>query len=187
MDKVIKFLKQNVIIISILIIGIISYFLNSFGIINFSSDVVDLVNNYYVKYGLIVLFLSTLIEGFLFFGIYYIGSILVISSVVIANGDIFTILRIVLVVGTALCINVVLNYYIGVHMSSKKRDSLFNKIKPKSYKFFYFLHPTGIAYLSYSLGFEKKNVKVLFPVCLGVFLSGTIYSIIITSIVLFVI
>lgn len=139
------------------------YLLSKTHVIPEPEILLDMISDYYEKYGLITIFVSTLVEGFMFFGLYYTGSIFIALTVLLA-----------------LSIMSVVNFTIG-RTSLMYMKSPSQKLKHiKYYDIWYFVHPTAIAYLSYRLGMSGRSYTALFAVSAGIFASGVFYATVIS-------
>lgn len=127
------------------------------------------------NFSLILLFLFSLLEGFLFFGIYFIGGVAMFLYVSFAT-SIFQIIKIILIIWCALIIDCFLNYFIGLFYSNKNFKILrFNKIKHftfdetnlekfNKHSIWFCFHTTTIAFLCFYYGYKRKSVFSLLPV-----------------------
>lgn len=175
-----ELIKKNLLLFIFLDLILILYFLSLLDIIPYSSEIVTYLKNLYDNYGLIILFIISLIEGFLFFGLYFNGSAIIILAVALTNGNLIEIIKIILTVGTGLSLMNIVNFTIGKYSTRTSQK----EIKKKPYIFLYFIHPSFIAYYVINLAQNNKSYFSLIPVFLGTYLSGICYSIIITALVL---
>lgn len=173
-----KIIDANLFLIILIELVLIIYMLSLLNIIPNSTYLVSYLEHLYHDYGLLILFIITLIEGFLFFGLYFYGTAVIILAVIFVDGDIFEIMKIILTVGSALSIMAVINFIIGKKYSSKYLKTF--KFKHKKLILLYFLHPTSIAYYCIYLGQNNYSYYSLILVFFGIFLSGIFYSIVIT-------
>lgn len=74
---------------------------------------IDIVKDWFQKYGLIAVFLSALVEGMLFFGNYYPGGLVIFLGVISAEGNPKNTVLVVLSVCIALFIAYFINYILG--------------------------------------------------------------------------
>lgn len=109
-------------ILEILLIPVV--FLIAYLIIHFVWSVFDLpdreiiissIRSWFSNYGLIVVFVSALIEGLLLFGNYFPGGLVIFLGVISAGGNIPLTILTVLVVCLALYIAYTINYFLGKH------------------------------------------------------------------------
>lgn len=77
------------------------------------EQLVNIVKNYFDKYGLIVVFISALIEGTLLIGQYFPGGFIIFLGVITAAGDVLRASKVVLIVSLAFVIAYNLNYAMG--------------------------------------------------------------------------
>jgi membrane-associated protein len=74
---------------------------------------IDIVKNWFQKYGLIAVFLSALVEGVLLFGNYYPGGLVIFLGVISAEGNPKNTILVVLSVCIALFVAYFINYLLG--------------------------------------------------------------------------
>lgn len=135
------------------------------------------------SYGLLALFISSLIEGFLFVGLYYIGTAFIILAVVVADGHLPSILAIIVTVWSALTIMSVVNFTIGKYgWLRMNTPPLLTGYLARYLSVTLYLHPTLIAYQAYTRGQTGQSYRTLIPLSAGIFLAGVFYSVIITLI-----
>ena len=175
--------KNNIPVALFLALVAFAILLSFLGVIPSPDELLATVNKKYEQYGLLALFISTFVEGFMMIGMYYIGSIFIISTVILADGNIFTLAQLVFVVWAALSLISVANFTIGRYTKIYNQKARFSVPEKTSWrKFIYFLHPTLIAYYTYSLGRSKKSYRSLLPVSFFILVSGLTYGLIITVI-----
>lgn len=157
------------------------FLLSKLGFLAEDSYLVRTIKHLHTSYGLLALFISSLIEGFLFIGLYYIGTAFIILAVVAADGDVPTIFQIIVVVWAALTIMSVVNFTIGRHgWLSMKTPPLPTGYLRRYIEVILYLHPTLIAYQAYTRGQNGYSYHSLIPVSAGTFLAGVFYSVLIT-------
>jgi membrane protein DedA with SNARE-associated domain len=113
MQKIKEILK----IISAPLILLMLYFSLAFlwKIFSLPSDdqMIKIVTGYFNRYGLLVVFISALIEGFLLLGQYFPGGFIIFLGVISAGKDILRVSGVVAVVSLAFFISYTLNYWVG--------------------------------------------------------------------------
>ena len=77
------------------------------------EEVVKIAKVYFDKYGLITVFISSIIEGLLLLGIYYPGSLVIFLGVIFAGSDILAVIEVVSVVIIGMLISFVINFFLG--------------------------------------------------------------------------
>jgi membrane-associated protein len=77
------------------------------------EELVSIITGYFDRYGLLVIFLSSLIEGFLLLGQYFPGGFVIFFGVISAGKSIGRAIQVVIVVSTAFFIAYYLNYLVG--------------------------------------------------------------------------
>ncbi len=84
-------------------------------LLNLPSDdeLVPIVKNYFAQYGLWLVFVGALIEGFLLLGQYFPGGFIIFLGVITAGKDIPRAAEVVAIVSIAFFISYTLNYWVG--------------------------------------------------------------------------
>lgn len=77
------------------------------------DQMIVLIKEYFSKYGLLVVFISAMIEGFFLLGQYFPGSVVIFLGVISAGKDIPRVIETVFVVSIAFFIAYTLNYLLG--------------------------------------------------------------------------
>ncbi|MEO8637993.1 MAG: VTT domain-containing protein [Candidatus Taylorbacteria bacterium] len=77
------------------------------------DELTEIARRYFEMYGLWIVFVSALIEGFLIIGQYFPGGFVIFIGVVAARGNIFSVIEVLVVVGIAFFISYYLNYLMG--------------------------------------------------------------------------
>jgi len=77
------------------------------------EELVIIIQDYFDKYGLIVVFFSALIEGVLLLGQYFPGGFIIFLGVITAAGNILKASKVVLIVSLAFFIAYNINYFMG--------------------------------------------------------------------------
>lgn len=77
------------------------------------SELQTIIKDYFNHYGLWVVFVGALIEGFLLLGQYFPGGFIIFLSVISAGRDIPRVIEIILLVSLAFFISYTLNYWVG--------------------------------------------------------------------------
>lgn len=74
---------------------------------------IELSRTYFEQYGLIVVFVSAILEGALLIGIYYPGSLVIFLGVMFAAGDISKIAAVIVVTTLGMLIAYTINFFLG--------------------------------------------------------------------------
>ena len=77
------------------------------------GELLPIIRRYFESFGLIVIFVSALIEGFLILGQYFPGGFIIFLGVISAGNNIPLVIGVVLVVSIAFFISYTLNYLVG--------------------------------------------------------------------------
>ncbi|MCA9495481.1 MAG: hypothetical protein KC589_00945 [Nanoarchaeota archaeon] len=157
------------------------------GILPSLQEIYLILKSWYENYGHIGLFFATLLEGLVYIGLYFPGSLIIVFACFLSDGSFLSFLHISLIVAFALTIDSIINYTLG------RNKSLNKFLKPKKIKnkknelknnFFYtiFLHPNILAFYFYTMGAKGELPKqiLLVPIImipLGLLLAYFFYSI----------
>lgn len=77
------------------------------------ESIIPSIQNYFSQYGLWIVLISALIEGFFIVGQYFPGGTIIFLGVISANGDILRAIEVVIVVSIAFFISYTLNFLLG--------------------------------------------------------------------------
>ena len=136
-------------VIFVVIIVILGYF----EIIPPSQEILDLLRLVYQKFGLIGVFIASFLEGIVYLGLYFPGSMIIVMSLLFSGGAKTEFLKIGLIVGLAFTITSILNYFLGAPFHIK------NNLKKQIQKFFFFpcSTPTLFHFTSSTKDCKKLN------------------------------
>lgn len=79
------------------------------------DGLIQMAREYFERYGLLVVFISAVIEGLLLVGWYYPGSLVIFLGVIFAGKDIPRVIAVVSVVTIGLFIAGIINFFVGRH------------------------------------------------------------------------
>jgi len=138
----------------------------------------------YRTFGLPGLFLSSLLEGIAYFGLYFPGSVVVILAVITSDGTLSSFLAISAVVTCALTLSSCISYRLGsVKMIQKRLKANSNYDKDSIFWFiFNHWHPNGLGLAYFKRGFNKEplfpylSVTFMIMFFYGLFCCYLIYS-----------
>jgi len=74
---------------------------------------VEVAKTYFDKYGLITVFVSSIIEGLLLAGMYYPGSLVIFLGVIFASPNVLEVVWVVVVVTLGMIISFIINFFLG--------------------------------------------------------------------------
>ena len=77
------------------------------------SELMAIAQDYYNRYGLLTVFVSALMEGLVFVGVYYPGSLVIFLGVIFAGKDIGRVIEVVAVVDIGLELGCIINFFLG--------------------------------------------------------------------------
>lgn len=146
-----------------LIFYLITYFLWQINIIPAPSQALVFLENLYGKYGLFGLSIATVLEGTVYLGLYFPGSVIIALSVFLSNGSFISLFTISIVVAITLTITSIVNYWLGRYIVSKeeaKKESLLKKSKKASKGLIVsMLHPNLLAFYFFNAGLERQKFE----------------------------
>ncbi len=106
-------LKAIALPLTILAAAVLLYFLwNLLGLPS-SGGMVETAQSYFQQYGLVMVFVSALLEGLLLVGMYYPGSLVIFLGVIFSIGNPLRAIETVAVVTAALFLAYCINYFLG--------------------------------------------------------------------------
>ncbi len=131
----------------------------SLNLIPSSGEIIGFLGGLYEGYGLIGLFIAAFLEGLVYFGLYFAGSLIILVIVLFSDGKFLNLLNISLIVALALTITSIINYTLGRHIISKPKETKQIKKKRTNAKglFLSALHPNALAFYFFNLGLKKKE------------------------------
>jgi len=143
------------------------------------TAILQFLEGLYNSYGLLGLFIASFLEGVVYLGLYFPGSVIIALSVILSNGSFLELLIISLIVALALTLTSIINYLLGKSISKKKVKE--NKKFSKGI-IFSIIHPNVLAFYFFNLGIKKNGFwKVLFVPLLmipyGLLIGYLIYSV----------
>lgn len=141
------------------------FILWSIGIIPPPTGIFKILENLYLTYGLLGLFIASFLEGIVYFGLYFPGSFIVALAVFLSDGSFKSLILISLVVALALTITSFFNYVLGRHFVFREGNGgAVDKNEGASKGLFLsMIHPNSLAFYFFNLGIEKgKLIKIIF-------------------------
>lgn len=137
------------------------------------AKLVEITKAFFLEYGLIVIFLASILEALLFIGNYFPGSLVIFLGVAISVGDINRATKTILLTILGMCIGYSINYLLGKYGLYKiltkfgfksEIDKLKNKISNIENKktsifslFMFYIIPGSGSLLSTAFGILKYN------------------------------
>lgn len=150
--------------LSALIFYLVILLLWRIGLIPSPNNILTVLENLYTSFGLMGLFIASFLEGIVYLGLYFPGSVIVALAVILSNGSFISLLSISLVVALALTLTATINYFLGRKFSSKFEKDYFLKERKIASKGFFIsmLHPNILAFYFFNSGIKKHNLlKIL--------------------------
>lgn len=178
-----KFIKRVPIIpLSALAFYLLLVLLWKFGAIPSPSGILLFLEGLYHSYGLFGLFTASFLEGLVYVGLYFPGSIIVALAVILSDGSFLSLFTISLVVACALTLASIIDYYLGKKVIASKlhRESLLIDKKVLSSELFLsMLHPNVLAFYFFNSGVKSgRFLKLIFvPIALIPYVLGWGYLI----------
>lgn len=155
------------------------------------SQIYFFLEQLYLDFDLIGLFIASFLEGIAFIGLYFPGSLIIILAVLFSTGTIIEFITIAFVVSFALTLSSILNYIFGRYnilntFLKPKISSIEQKTHFKKGFFLSFLHPNALGFYFYTLGAQRKSIREIVLVPFVMFAYGFILAVLIYSIKEFV-
>ena len=160
--KIKQFLKEiPVLPMSALIFYIAVVLLWKINLIPPPIEVVNVLENLYNKFGLFGLSIASFLEGIIYLGLYFPGSVIIALAVFLSDGSFISLVSISIVVAITLTITSFINYFLGKHVSFKKNKEPSKKLSKNL--FLSMLHPNILAFYFFNQGLERKGLwKIVF-------------------------
>jgi len=171
---------------SALIFYLTAFVLWTLSIIPPPTDIFLFLESLYQNYGLTGLFIASLLEGIVYFGLYFPGSFIVAIAVFLSDGTFKSLILISIVVAIALTITSSINYLLGKYIITKRgeREEILeeykeHKVISKGF-FLSIIHPNSLAFYFFNSGIKKQNyLRILFvPIVMipyGFLLANILY------------
>lgn len=133
------------------------FILSSTGIIPSTSEILILLGEIYKKFGILGVFIASFLEGIVYLGLYFPGSMIIVMSLFVSGGSLIEYFKIALTVGLAFTLTATINYSLGFSLSKKKQPE-----KTGKFLFFSLLHPHFISFYFFNEGLLKnKPFKII--------------------------
>lgn len=137
------------------------------------QEMLNFLENLYTSYGLLGLVIATLLEGIVYLGLYFPGSMIIALSVFLSNGSFYNLSVISVIVSLTLTFTSSINYLLGVIVSKRKIKK--NVIISKSF-FISLFHPNFLAFYFFNAGIEGHNFKNILYVPIFMLPYGFIFG-----------
>lgn len=122
-------------------------------------EIVDFLENLYLKHGLFGLGIATFLEGIVYLGLYFPGSFIIALAVFFSDGSFMALFSISLVVAFILTITSFINYFLGRRISFKEDKGKHKKFKKLSKGLFLsMIHPNILAFYFFNAGLDRKGL-----------------------------
>jgi len=152
--------------LSALIFYLFAFILWRSNLIPSPLEIINFLESLYNSYGLVALFIASLLEGLVYVGLYFAGSTIIGFIVIFSDGSFITLLSISLIVALSLTITSVINYVFGRHIISrplKETGEIKKKRKMSKGLILSSLHPNALAFYFFNLGLKKESpYKIIF-------------------------
>ena len=167
-----------IIFFSIITIG------DMFGVIPGISDMIAFLQSLYERFGLFGLFVSALLEGVAYFGLYFPGSVVVLLAVALSDGSFASFAAISATVAIALTISSFVSYKLGSVEFIQNKLKVGSEYDKDSLFWFVFnhWHPNGLGLLYFKRGFNGENLfPYIFATPCIIFIYGMFFSSVVFS------
>jgi len=132
--------------------------LNYFKLVPSPKEILLLLELVYKKFGLLGVFIASFLEGLVYLGLYFPGSMIIVLSLLVSGGGLLELFKIAAVVGLAFTFTSTINYIFGRALVKKKSPE---KTNPKLL-FLSMLHPHFISFYFFNEGLQKtKPFKII--------------------------
>ncbi len=109
--------------LSALIFCLTFFVLVALNLIPSPEEIVLFLESLYYKYGLVGVFISSFLEGLVYLGLYFPGSLILVLAVILSDGTPFSLFLIIFVATIAVTLTTIVNYFFGRYIASKSNDN----------------------------------------------------------------
>lgn len=138
----------------------------NFRLIPNPKEILNLLEDLYLKYGYFGLIIATFLESTVYLGLYFPGSVIIALAVFLSDGRFLSLFIISVLVGLTLTITATINYFLGRCVGKKSASSQSRRKTSVISKglFASMLHPNLLAFYFFNAGIENQNFKKIFIV-----------------------
>lgn len=168
--------------LSALVFYLGAFILWTLGFIPTPSELIVTLEGFYVRYGLIGMFIASLLEGLVYVGLYLAGSSIIILGVLLSDGRIPTLILMTLIVAIGFTIISIVNYFLGrkAFFARKRMGKIKKRYKKRNF-LLSFLHPNSLAFYFFNHGMRKGDFERIALVPLIVVPYGLIIAFLISQ------
>ncbi len=144
--------------LSALLFYIAVYVLWQLSIIPSPTGIIVFLESLYNNYGLLGLFISSLLEGLVYVGLYFPGSFILALAVLVSDGSPASLFALAAVATAATTSTIVINYCAGRYLIIRKQPPLPNYEKPLAKQLsLAIVHPNILAFYCFNHGIHKRS------------------------------
>jgi len=156
-----KKIKIPLVPLSALIFYLLVLLFWKFGAIPSPAEIFDKLEILYEQNGSLGLFVSTILEGLVYVGLYFPGSSIIALSVILSDGSFLSLLGISIVVASSLTLTSLTNYLLGRRFAKKSKGKVNRAEKHMNTRGLLLssLHPNALAFYFFKLGVDGKSFK----------------------------
>jgi len=140
------------------------------------EKIMEIIEVFHSKYGLIGIFISTLLEGIAYLGLYFPGGSIVTLFFIFSDGKLSTLIIMILILTLALTLSAIVNYCLGRFFYKKGNIKRNQSKKLDKSLFFTALHPDILAFYFFYRGLSKKSFYKVFQLPLILIPYGFIFA-----------
>jgi membrane protein DedA with SNARE-associated domain len=151
--------------ISALIFYLVVLILWNLRLIPSPSEIIIFLETLYQNYGLIGVAIAAFLEGIVYLGLYFPGSLIIALAIFLSDGTLNSITIITLIVSITWTITSAIDYLLG-RMASKRDISLIEKKEISKGFILSFIHQNILSFYFFNEGIERKNpwkLLIVFP------------------------
>lgn len=143
------------------------------GILPSPSEIFGFLEIMYAKYGLYAMFVSLFLEGLVYFGLYFPGSLIIFIALLLSDGSFGSFLNMVIVGASALTLAAGIDYFLGRNLRPKTTqfEEKRKQIASKGL-FLALLHPNPLAFYFFNAGMRKQSSWKIAVVPFFIFVYG---------------
>ncbi len=117
------------------------------------QGIIEVLERFYARYGLTLLFISAFLEGLVYVGMYFSGGFLIFLGVLFSDGSFSSLLSISVVVALALTLVNLVNYWMGRWFSDETESESTWGL------FLSLLHPNALAFYWFNMGLRGRPIR----------------------------
>ena len=131
----------------------------NFKVIPSPTELILFLEQIYDKFGLMGLFIVSVIEGLAYIGLYFPGCSIIALFFIFSKGNLLSSFLMILIVTFALTISSIINYWMGrlFFRNKNQKEAIQASKKVEKSIFFSVIHPDLLAFYFFYRGIKKKS------------------------------